>query len=669
MFRSALGQPLRSAKLGENITGLGRLAGFEHPATPYSLRRGYANVLYANVSAEDRRFLMGHKTNSDIYSHYHSAISVVSVQEVFRGIRAGNAAEMHGLSLNRTQQLPQTISEEGWLRVQQDPEIVKAGLEFSQVKSELCELYGSISAAVRACNPRIESLVAATARLKNRRRALMGAIYRKEYRMAFTGQHPLQPTIPHPEFGSMSADTTLVDAHDWMLEVAQDEEAVQSLDSFDITSTVDSHGHEGHREACGEASLMADNDFETNGNSSIGLPHYLLEGSEAIRLHNINDGSAIPKDMSLTRFREAVSLGGYTDAALSNLMVEVFSAAHKSGKFIPGEEPLLGSYTCRFSGADLSSNYHAPEAAHCAHARGVNKAAKEVFEEHLSPLELPCSYYAQGPLKLANPKLCGFSSFKTRRDQTRHVFQHTLVLHQKYYAAGNIPHGEWHCYYNDCAILTTPTTSDTQGPPKVILSTSSILSSEKYYLRHLYYEHRLSPLSVESVSWCGICEQFLEWEQFGTRKDDHFASHWDEVWSLVREHGYAGQFDNGRRTIPSFCPFCLHNKNLSPTERISATMSQVTRSSTSDHIAAHIDAPDFPSTCMCPCFPITCTYQQEMVPQELANHFTNVHGIVIPKTTRKEQREAQKKARALGERSVNVQGGLGSGKPSKRMKT
>jgi hypothetical protein len=372
--------------------------------------------------------------------------------------------------------------------------------------------------------------------------------------------------------------------------------------------------------------------------------------------------------MSITRFREAVSSGGYTDAVLSDLMVKVFSAAHKSGKFIPGEEPLLGTYTCRFCGADLSSNSHAPEAAHCAHAKEVNKTAKEAFEEHLLPLELPCSYYAQGPLKLVNPKLCGFSSFKTRRDQIKHVFQHTLVLHQKYYAAGNIPLGEWNCYYNGCAILTTPTTSDTQDALKVILSTSSIFSSEKDYLRYLYYEHRLSPVSVESVLWYGICEQFLEWEQFGTRKDDHFASHWEEVWSLVREHGYAGQFDNGRRTIPSFCPFCLHNENLSPTQRISATMSQVTRSSTSDHIAAHIDAPNSPSTSICPCFPITCTYQQEIVPQELANHLTHVHGIVVPKTSCKEQREAQKRAKALSKISVNIQGGLGSAKPSKRRK-
>ena len=102
IFRSALGQPLRSAKLRENITGLGRLAGFKHRATLYSLHRGYINVLYANISTKDRRFLMGHKTNSDIYSHYYSAISVISIQEIFRDIRAGNAAEIHGLSLNKT---------------------------------------------------------------------------------------------------------------------------------------------------------------------------------------------------------------------------------------------------------------------------------------------------------------------------------------------------------------------------------------------------------------------------------------------------------------------------------------------------------------------------------------------------------------------------------------
>jgi hypothetical protein len=79
IFQLVLGQPLYSVKLGENITGLGRLAGFEYRAILYLLYRGYANVLYINVSTKDRRFLMGYKTNSDIYSYYYSTISVISV--------------------------------------------------------------------------------------------------------------------------------------------------------------------------------------------------------------------------------------------------------------------------------------------------------------------------------------------------------------------------------------------------------------------------------------------------------------------------------------------------------------------------------------------------------------------------------------------------------------
>ena len=46
----ALGQPLRSAKLGERIIDLGCWAGFERNAMPYPLQRGYANLLYNSIS-------------------------------------------------------------------------------------------------------------------------------------------------------------------------------------------------------------------------------------------------------------------------------------------------------------------------------------------------------------------------------------------------------------------------------------------------------------------------------------------------------------------------------------------------------------------------------------------------------------------------------------------
>jgi len=61
-----------------------------------------------------------------------------------------------------------------------------------------------------------------------------------------------------------------------------------------------------------------------------------------------------------------------------------------------------------------------------------------------------------------------------------------------------------------------------------------------------------------------LCETHEHLNASTEKDDDNFFS------SSHVEHGYAGQFDNGHRTIPSFCPFCLHNKNLSPAGRISA---------------------------------------------------------------------------------------------------
>ncbi|KAL5316247.1 hypothetical protein ACEPPN_015292 [Leptodophora sp. 'Broadleaf-Isolate-01'] len=109
-------------------------------------------MLYVRATAEDRRFLMGHKTNSDIYSCYHPAASSVPVQELFRGVRTIGAAEMNGLSINRIQQLPQTTP---------------------QIRADRSEAYGSTTAAVRSCDHRVPDLLTATACLKNRRRILL----------------------------------------------------------------------------------------------------------------------------------------------------------------------------------------------------------------------------------------------------------------------------------------------------------------------------------------------------------------------------------------------------------------------------------------------------------------------------------------------------------------
>jgi hypothetical protein len=54
-----------------------------------------------------------------------------------------------------------------------------------------------------------------------------------------------------------------------------------------------------------------------------------------------------------------------------------------------------------------------------------------------------------------------------------------------------------------------------------------------------------------------------------------------------------------------------------------------------------------------------------MTPLGLASHLSNVHSIERSQPSRK---EVQKEARALSEKSVNVQGGLERAKSSKRAK-
>jgi hypothetical protein len=121
-------------------------------------------------------------------------------------------------------------------------------------------------------------------------------------------------------------------------------------------------------------------------------------------------------------------------------MVEVFSAAHRTGKYIPGEEPLLSTSICRFYGVDLLLDYHSPETAHSAHAAVVRRAAEEAFEKHLLPLDVPCTYHSQGPTKKQNPKLCRWARSKTRQEQAGHVFSHTLTHYKQHHVVGNIPY-------------------------------------------------------------------------------------------------------------------------------------------------------------------------------------------------------------------------------------
>jgi hypothetical protein len=128
------------------------------------------------------------------------------------------------------------------------------------------------------------------------------------------------------------------------------------LNNYDIIDTVDSYKLKSDYEASYKGLLIIENKFEANKDSLTSSSNHLSKGSKAIRLYNINNKSSILKNIFITRFRIIVSSGGYTNIVLSDLIVEVFSTMYKSSKFIPRKEPLLSTYICRFSSADLLLN-------------------------------------------------------------------------------------------------------------------------------------------------------------------------------------------------------------------------------------------------------------------------------------------------------------------------
>jgi hypothetical protein len=96
-----------------------------------------------------------------------------------------------------------------------------------------------------------------------------------------------------------------------------------------------------------------------------------LKGFNTLRLYKINDGSAQLKNITITRVKEAISSSNLINVALSNVIIKVFSATYKTGKYIPREEPLLSTFIYRFSGVNLLLDYYLLETAYSTYAAVV----------------------------------------------------------------------------------------------------------------------------------------------------------------------------------------------------------------------------------------------------------------------------------------------------------
>jgi hypothetical protein len=134
---------------------LGRAAGLELRLTAFCLRRGVTYTLATKTSDENRRFLMGHKTASRIYSEYASKIATVDLGAFFRNQEPRSLGPMIGMSLNRRDDAPQSISDAGLARCRQGPEFVELYREYVCLRDALIALTEQLQLL---CVPQIPTL-------------------------------------------------------------------------------------------------------------------------------------------------------------------------------------------------------------------------------------------------------------------------------------------------------------------------------------------------------------------------------------------------------------------------------------------------------------------------------------------------------------------------------
>ncbi|OBT90547.1 hypothetical protein VE02_00995 [Pseudogymnoascus sp. 03VT05] len=178
-------EPEQLRDLQAQTKRLGRAAGLEDRLTVYCLRRGVAFTLALKTSSDNRRFLIGHKTASRIYSEYASKTATVDLAALYRGRDPRAIKQMSSMLLNSSTTAPQIISNEGRARAMLDSKYCAQRSIAVALREKIVRHHGTLAAAARSSDPDFVKYKLCHNRTRNALRAACEKIYRLEYAAFF----------------------------------------------------------------------------------------------------------------------------------------------------------------------------------------------------------------------------------------------------------------------------------------------------------------------------------------------------------------------------------------------------------------------------------------------------------------------------------------------------
>lgn len=597
------------------IKRLGRAAGLEDRLTTYALRRGVAYTLATKTSKENRRFLMGHKTASRIYSEYASKIATVDLGALYRNQEPRSLAPMIGMLLNRRDDAPQSISDAGLAHCRQDPEFVELYTEYVRLRDALIGYHGTIAAALRTSDPNSRAFQQAFNRQANKFKSLRGSVYRKEYNEFFQKGGASSSSLPQSKqstpsiltasessrAGSPATDDTASPSSafsaplDWMLDsvssnstirdieyeedgnvvidpillqmdlVPSDEQdLIDQLEAIEAANTDSAYTPDASEDASSSSrqSMQIDGvDSDTPDMRLHGISAHALElicaynNPDPTRTHQPKENYGTSRsyvDPSFAEDLRQAMTAGMNEAKLAALLQQQFSTAYPPDRFYPGEEPLPGTYTCRFCDVDLLEIKHPANHAHsCARIDAVKSTAIEY--DRLFPYTVACDFKkvrkVNGSYELYD---CGLT-FTDRRGFGDHVRTH--ITGNNMSVRDDSGTHQLTCFHGTCALLPD------NGRQR---SASIIFSSREERLVHLREQHRLVPTVSLDPTFCEFCYVWV----LPFEVSEHARRHLEEAANHIANIGYTGVVGSGRQLVPRFCVFCYHNVDLDPCDRL-----------------------------------------------------------------------------------------------------
>lgn len=507
---------------------------------------------------------------------------------------------MSSVFLNTDDPPPSCVSDEGMTDILNDPDLVAISVEQSDLLDELLTQHGSMESAQTQSPARHGRYQTLRKKHAEKLRNLEAQRYKSEYKAWWAAKEGRsEHSEPETPVSGTRVDQLLVESQD------QDDQVSKSAVPIDPRLL-----EEAEAEASAAAASLAKglDDVDENGNDpadSMETVQEAVGSHEKLSISSKKPRKFVKSDEDVPRYTLIDSLpvllyeraGHFSWAKISAVCTTVFNHLHSPGRFYPNQEPLPGTWACRFCGlsflGDELPKGNPPE-YHSYVCEGERRKDAE---------------YARINSPIVADQICplGNCSYKLRNITDVKFISH-VRSEKKHYS--NDPEPEFLCSNHD-APLVFHSPNDlrvhsimTHSAPRDILPRGSWHSL-------LYF--------------CPFCQVFIS--RLDMLEEVHVQAHVNagDAAATITQHGLCGSTRSMILVHPGFCIFCVHDTHLSVLTRFRVfSRTEPLLQHVADHVMEITDAISCPAVGSTPEGLPQC---DEFGAAEMGAHLEEKHGI------------------------------------------